>query len=81
MIQLIWYPRETNLALVRSTESTHLHLLTLGLDEFWMVESRNVIVRLTGKSNNTNESFLVNAHYGKSLIRCLATSILTVHVR
>ncbi|KAL7334748.1 hypothetical protein PS15p_200331 [Mucor circinelloides] len=32
-------------------------------DEFWMVESRNVVVRLTGKSNNTNESFLVNAHY------------------
>ncbi|CAO3650232.1 unnamed protein product [Mucor fragilis] len=32
-------------------------------DEYWLVESRNVIIRLTGKSNNTSESFLVNAHY------------------
>lgn len=31
-----------------------------------MVESRNVIIRLVGKSNNTGESFMVNAHYGKA---------------
>jgi hypothetical protein len=41
------------------------YLLTLYLDEYWLVESRNVIIRLVGKSNNTEESFLVNAHYGK----------------
>lgn len=34
------------------------------LEEYWVVESRNVIVRLVGKSNNTEESFMVNAHYG-----------------
>lgn len=36
------------------------------LDEYWMVESRNVIIRLVGKTNNKNESFMVNAHYGKT---------------
>jgi hypothetical protein len=35
------------------------------VDEYWLVESRNVIIRLVGRSNNTNESFLINAHYGK----------------
>lgn len=35
------------------------------IEEYWMVESRNVIIRLVGKSNNTNESFMVNAHYGR----------------
>ncbi|KAI7902512.1 uncharacterized protein BX663DRAFT_486809 [Cokeromyces recurvatus] len=32
-------------------------------DEYWLVESRNVIIRLIGKTNNLNESFLINAHY------------------
>ncbi|KAI9473614.1 MAG: hypothetical protein EXX96DRAFT_621254 [Benjaminiella poitrasii] len=32
-------------------------------DEYWLVESRNVIIRLVGKSNNMSESFLINAHY------------------
>ncbi|KAI9267586.1 hypothetical protein EDC94DRAFT_601309 [Helicostylum pulchrum] len=32
-------------------------------DEYWMVESRNVIIRLVGTTNNKNESFMVNAHY------------------
>ncbi|CAO3628802.1 unnamed protein product [Mucor hiemalis] len=32
-------------------------------EEYWMVESRNVIIRLVGKSNNKSESFMVNAHY------------------
>ncbi|KAI8369733.1 hypothetical protein BD560DRAFT_435134 [Blakeslea trispora] len=32
-------------------------------EEYWLVESRNVIIRLVGTSNVKNESFLVNAHY------------------
>ncbi|KAI8975297.1 hypothetical protein BDF20DRAFT_836713 [Mycotypha africana] len=32
-------------------------------DEYWLVESRNIIIRLTGASNTTEESYLINAHY------------------
>ncbi|KAI8350607.1 hypothetical protein EDC96DRAFT_567382 [Choanephora cucurbitarum] len=32
-------------------------------EEYWLVESRNVIIRLVGTSNVKNESFLINAHY------------------
>ncbi|KAI7888595.1 uncharacterized protein EV154DRAFT_604675 [Mucor mucedo] len=32
-------------------------------EEYWLVESRNVIIRLVGRSNNTDEAFMVNAHY------------------
>lgn len=35
------------------------------VDEHWFVESRNVIVRIHGTSNNLEEAILVNAHYGK----------------
>ncbi|KAI8053141.1 uncharacterized protein B0P05DRAFT_307690 [Gilbertella persicaria] len=31
--------------------------------KYWLVESRNVMIRLVGQSNNKNKSFLVNAHY------------------
>ncbi|KAI8877788.1 hypothetical protein K501DRAFT_288222 [Backusella circina FSU 941] len=32
-------------------------------EEYWVVESRNVMIRLTGKSGNKYESFMINAHY------------------
>ncbi|KAI8987084.1 hypothetical protein BDB01DRAFT_849233 [Pilobolus umbonatus] len=32
-------------------------------NEYWYVESRNIMIRIVGESNDTDESFLVNAHY------------------
>ncbi|KAG0168600.1 hypothetical protein DFQ28_000616 [Apophysomyces sp. BC1034] len=32
-------------------------------DEYWMVESRNVMLRIVGSTNRTDEALLVNAHY------------------
>ncbi|KAI7862925.1 hypothetical protein BDF14DRAFT_1734961 [Spinellus fusiger] len=32
-------------------------------NEYWSVESRNVLLRLVGQNNNTEQALLVNAHY------------------
>ncbi|KAL0085964.1 hypothetical protein J3Q64DRAFT_1739498 [Phycomyces blakesleeanus] len=34
-----------------------------GPNEYWSVESRNVMLRIVGQSNNTDEALLINAHY------------------
>ncbi|KAI8394077.1 uncharacterized protein BYT42DRAFT_553259 [Radiomyces spectabilis] len=35
----------------------------LSQDEYWYVESSNIMVRLHGRTGNTSEALLVNAHY------------------
>ncbi|KAF7727558.1 hypothetical protein EC973_007432 [Apophysomyces ossiformis] len=32
-------------------------------NEYWMVESRNVMLRIIGQTNKTDEALLINAHY------------------
>ncbi|KAI9010931.1 hypothetical protein CLU79DRAFT_806099 [Phycomyces nitens] len=34
-----------------------------GSNEYWSVESRNVMVRIVGQSKNIDEALLINAHY------------------
>lgn len=66
MTRPIWYPREINLPQVnrKNKREREIPWLIFKKDEYWYVESRNVLVRITGKSNNNSESFLINAHYG-----------------
>lgn len=64
MTQQTSYQEEISLAQVKSNNS-YQNAYLYSVDEYWLVESRNVIIRLTGKSNSTEEAFLVNAHYGK----------------